>query len=130
VKTGQTQSLAGVIRERLDAIEARLAVGVRQEAILAELAADGYETTLKNLRNELCRARKWKSAVQPAAPVGGKVQPREAPSKAANQGVGASKPAGKGQATPGARKTPVDPLTKPVGFNYGGTKDLSEDDLI
>jgi len=62
--------LAGVIRERKASIEARLAVGVRQEVILAELAAEGYETTLKNFRNELCRARKKVAA--PAAPVGGK----------------------------------------------------------
>lgn len=54
------QSLAGVIRERLESIEQRLAVGVRQEVFLAELAEAGYQTSLSNFRNELWRARKRK----------------------------------------------------------------------
>lgn len=107
MKTKQSQSLAGVIRERLASIEARLAVGVRQEVILAELAAEGCETTLKNLRNELCRARKRKSKALPAPPVG-----LEKGSRA------------------GKEATRENPLKKPTGFNYGGTKDISEDDLI
>lgn len=63
------QSLAGVIRQRLADIEARLEVGVRQEVIIDELASEGHQTSLQNFRNELWRARKWREkklvAVQP-----------------------------------------------------------------
>lgn len=58
------QSLAGVIRERLESIEARLAVGIRQEVLLAELAEAGYETSLSNFRNELWRARKRRDKIK------------------------------------------------------------------
>lgn len=120
VKTRQSQSLAGVIRERLATIEARLAVGVRQEVIVAELAAEGYETTLKNLRNELCRARKRSSKTLPAQAAGDKSSTANMPSRAESKRV----------ATPRAEKTPENPLKKPTGFNYGGTKNISLDDLI
>ena len=120
VKTRQSQSLAGVIRERLATIEARLAVGVRQEVIVAELAAEGYETTLKNLRNELCRARKRSSKTLPPQAAGDKGSTANMPSRAESKRV----------ATPRAEKTPENPLKKPTGFNYGGTKNISLDDLI
>lgn len=120
VRTRQSQSLAGVIRERLATIEARLAVGVRQEVIVAELAAEGYETTLKNLRNELCRARKRSSKTLPAQAASDKGSTANMPSRAESKRV----------ATPRAEKTPENPLKKPTGFNYGGTKDISLDDLI
>lgn len=64
------QSLAGVIRERLESIEQRSAVGVRQEVFLAELAAAGYETSLNNFRNELWRARKRKEGQRVDVPNG------------------------------------------------------------
>ena len=70
------QSLAGVIRERLEAIEQRLAIGVRQEVFLAELAEAGYETSLSNFRNELWRARKRKEQTDGKA---GKVERVHAP---------------------------------------------------
>ncbi|MGF6276251.1 hypothetical protein ABIB38_004662 [Massilia sp. UYP11] len=54
------QSFAGVIRQRLADIEARLEVGIRQEVIIGELKEEGYETSLANFRNELWRARKWR----------------------------------------------------------------------
>lgn len=106
------QSLAGVIRQRLDDIEARLDVGVRQEVIISELAAEGYETSLQNFRNELWRARKRKE------------QGKE--TKAVEKAV--KNVAATHNKTPA--KQVVDPLKKPAGFNYGGTKDASEDDLI
>lgn len=62
------QSLAGVIRERLESIEQRLAVGVRQEVLLTELAQAGYETSLSNFRNELWRARKRKEKKEQGIP--------------------------------------------------------------
>lgn len=65
------QSFAGVIRQRLADIEARLEVGIRQEVIIGELKEEGYETSLANFRNELWRARKWRErreAVAPPAP--------------------------------------------------------------
>jgi len=131
VKKAQAQSLAGVIRERLASIEARLSVGVRQEVILAELAAEGYETTLKNLRNELCRARKKVQVVAPAAPVGGKAAVTAAmPAKPHSAPATARTPEGKGVGTPKAEKPPENPLKKSTGFNYGGTKDIDPDDLV
>ncbi|WP_326999620.1 hypothetical protein [Comamonas testosteroni] len=131
MKTKQSQSLAGVIRERLASIEARLAVGVRQEVIVAELTAEGYETTLKNLRNELCRARKRSSKTLPAPPVGlGKGSTANMPSRAGKEATSHARTEAKGIATPRAEKPPENPLKKPTGFNYGGTKDISEDDLI
>lgn len=131
MKKAQAQSLAGVIRERLASIEARLSVGVRQEVILAELAAEGYETTLKNLRNELCRARKKVRGVAPAAPVGGKAAVTAAmPAKPHSAPVTARTPEGKGAGTPKAEKPPENPLKKSTGFNYSGTKDIDPDDLV
>lgn len=131
MKKARTQSLAGVIRERLASIEARLSVGVRQEVILAELAAEGYETTLKNLRNELCRARKKVQVVAPAAPVGGKAAVTAAmPAKPHSAPVTARTPEGKGVGTPKAEKPPENPLKKSTGFNYEGTKDIDPDDLV
>lgn len=59
----RTQSLAGVIRERLASIEARLDVGVRQEVILQELAAMGHEISITYLRDALFRARKRRSSM-------------------------------------------------------------------
>jgi len=54
-----TQSLSGVVRERLQEIERKLVIGFSQQCILEELRAMGYQSTLKNLRNTLYRARKW-----------------------------------------------------------------------
>ncbi len=52
------QSFAGAIRERLDSIERQLEIGIRQEAIVESLKADGFENAnLHNLRNEIYRAR-------------------------------------------------------------------------
>lgn len=77
------QSLAGVIRQRLNEIEGRLAVGIRQEVIIAELAAEGQTTTIQNFRNELYRARKRKAATtttSSAMKAEEKVQEASAPS--------------------------------------------------
>lgn len=118
MKANRSQSLAGVIRERLASIEARLAVGIRQEVIVSELAAEGYETTLKNLRNELCRARKRKSEKllsKPSEILKNQDQPIEE---------------SKVTTPPRPEKPPENPLKKPPGFNYTGTKGISEDDLI
>lgn len=116
MKKARKQSLSGVIRERLASIEAQLAVGVRQEVILAELAAEGYETTLGNFRNALFRARKKVQVVASAAPDG---------SKAAGTAAMPTKPH-----APVTVRTPENPLKKPTGFNYGGTKDIDLDDLV
>ena len=118
MKANRSQSLAGVIRERLVSIEARLAVGIRQDVIVSELAAEGYETTLKNLRNELCRARKRKSEKLLS-------QPSEIP-KDEYQPINESKVI----TPPRPEKPPENPLKKPPGFNYTGTQGISEDDLI
>ena len=53
------QSLSGAVRERLQEIERKLLIGFSHQFILEELRALGYQTTLKNLRNTLYRARKW-----------------------------------------------------------------------
>ena len=131
MKKARKQSLSGVIRERLASIEAQLAVGVRQEVILAELAAEGYETTLSNFRTALFRARKKVQVVAPATPVGGKAAVTAAmPAKPHSAPVTARTPEGKGVGTPKAEKPPENPLKKSTGFNYGGTKDIDPDDLV
>jgi hypothetical protein len=65
------QSLAGAIRERLDSIEQQLEIGIRQEAILEQLAEVGHITTLSNFRNELYRARKRREKNSKKVPVRG-----------------------------------------------------------
>lgn len=61
VKLSNKQSFAGLVREKLELIEQRLEVGVRQDVILAELNRDGgHDTTLANFRDALFRARKWR----------------------------------------------------------------------
>ena len=53
----QAQTLAGYIRQNLDEIEKKIEIGIRQEALVAELETHGYKTTLKGFRNFLYRAR-------------------------------------------------------------------------
>ncbi len=52
------QSLAGVVRERLEEFEHKLFIGVAQQTLVEELRESGHEVTAKNFRNELYRARK------------------------------------------------------------------------
>lgn len=125
MKKKQTQSFSGLIRERLPLIEQRLAVGVRQEVILAELAKEGYQTTLANLKNEIWRARSRAAKDRPARLGGWKKGTANSPEPTGN-----AKPASQGIGTPRAPKPHDNPLTKPTGFNYGGTKDISADDLV
>lgn len=86
------RTLAGVIRQKLDAIEQQLEEGFRQEYIVTELAEEGFQTTIQNFRNELYRARKWRAA------------------KVA-QGV----------KTPFKEATPPAKKSESEGFVYGGT---------
>jgi hypothetical protein len=51
------QSLAGYIRQHLADLEMRMEYGIRQESLVEELNALGYETTVKAFRNYLVRAR-------------------------------------------------------------------------
>lgn len=63
------QSFDGLVRERLQQIEARLSVGIRQELMVAELVAEGYEqANIKTLRNAIWRARKKLEAAATATP--------------------------------------------------------------
>jgi hypothetical protein len=63
------QSFDGLVRERLQHIEARLSVGIRQELMVAELVAEGYEqANIKTLRNAIWRARKKLEAAATATP--------------------------------------------------------------
>lgn len=104
------QSLAGVIRERLESIEQRLAVGVRQEVLLAELAQAGYETSLSNFRNELWRARKRKEKKGQDAPGANKTT-QPAPREVEAVGLHNPKP---------PPSTPLDDSEAPVGPAPGG----------
>lgn len=97
------QSLAGYIREHLNELEARLENGIRQEVIVEELAEKGYETTLQTLRNLIYRARKRRSLKAQAD------QPRDPKIVSA---------------TSGKKKK------QPSSFEYSGTQDLDESDLI
>lgn len=106
----KTQSLAGYIRERLAQYEDRLAIGIRQEVILEELAQAGYETTIYTLRTLLSRARKQRDA---------------AVQKAAETGVSSPAPA----AAKPEKKT-ANPLTKSAGFDTSVLKNQTDQDLI
>lgn len=110
----KTQSLAGYIREHLSSYEERLAIGIRQEVIVKELAEAGYETNVFTLRTLLSRARKKRdkqlqkaAGPAPALPAG--ARPVEA------------KPAVKKQ---------DNPLTKPAGFDAQALKNSKDSDLI
>lgn len=105
----KNQSLAGFIRERLDAIEQRLSVGIRQEVIVAELIAEGYDTTtIKSFRTLLSRARKQRETAQKVEVKPATKQPAKTETKAV--------------------KKPETPLTKKPGFEFKGS--ASEDELI
>lgn len=108
------QTLNGVIRERLEDIEKRLAFGVRQEVILDELRTLGYETTIDTLRNALWRARKWRQ--RQAAASHPTDTPNQPPAPAVNTAAPQPKP-------------PENPLKKPRGFRYSG-KATDDNDLV
>ncbi|TFW28467.1 hypothetical protein [Duganella callida] len=141
------QSLAGVIRERLESIEQRLAVGVRQEVFLAELAEAGYETSLSNFRNELWRARKRKEKTEGQTGKGGRVHaPLSAGQAAQGQRVhAASLTAGQAQgpaaapqgSTPkeGPAPAPAAPgearkITNPADIRKARKREINLDDYI
>lgn len=77
------QSTAGVVRERLAEFERRIAFGVRLEALIDELNAEGFKVSYKTFRNALSLARSSRSTAvetgrvavssprlcEPAAPV-------------------------------------------------------------
>jgi hypothetical protein len=109
--TLHTQSLAGYIRQHIDELEARLEVGVRHEAIVAELKAQGYTTTVKGFRNYLYRARQWAKE---------KHQRPQPPSK---EKPNASSPV---NLEPPKEEKPEDPLMKNRGFSFKGTLDKSD----
>jgi len=82
------RTLTGVIRERLEGIEARLEVGIRQETIIDELRLEGFQTTPASFRNLLAKARKWRNEKQakfPPKPPQNRPQPLR-------QGVGITEP--------------------------------------
>jgi len=62
------RTLTGVIRDRLEGIEARLEIGIRQETIIDELRLEGFQTTPASFRNLLAKARKWRNEKQAKSP--------------------------------------------------------------
>lgn len=111
----RSQSLAGYIRQHLHQLEARLEVGIRQEVLIAELEIHGYKTTLQGFRNFLYRAR-VRAAEKKAQ---GKVQPRDQPD---------SRPAA--ALPPPITRVPETALTKSKGFEFVGTSEIAESELI
>jgi hypothetical protein len=105
------QSLAGVIRERLDDIERQMEIGIRQESIVAELAKDGHVTTLTNFRIELCRARKRRKSKT-------ETQANKVPEKKIDS------------VAESVKKVVENPLVKSVGYDHSKFKNLSDSDLI
>lgn len=99
------QSLAGFIREHLAEIESRLENGFRQEVIVAELAEIGYQTTIQSLRNLIYRARKRRLLKTSS----------DHNHQKTNEDIPSKKEGSK---------------NKRVSFEYGGTKNLDESDLI
>ena len=55
------RTLTGLIRDRLEGIEERLEIGIRQETIIDELRMEGFQTTAASFRNLLAKARKWRN---------------------------------------------------------------------
>jgi hypothetical protein len=117
----QNQSGRGAIRERIAAIEAKLEVGVKQEAIIEELKAEGFEFNPQTFRNALMLARKW-VAKKPGSTLGA-VQNQ--PPKATPQ-ESQVEPVKQAQAVKAGPNTP--PALKSKGFEFRGTN--NEDDLI
>lgn len=113
------QSLAGYLREHLATIERQLSVGVRQEAIVDELAKAGFNTTLKNFRNELCRARK-KTPSPPPLTSGGKSADQRPESPKKPQEASEKSPA----------KSPSNPLKESRGFDYQSSLGVSDSELF
>jgi len=62
------RTLTGIIRDRLEVIEARLEIGIRQETIIDELLLEGFQTTPASFRNLLAKARKWRNEKQAKSP--------------------------------------------------------------
>jgi len=58
------RTLTGLIRDRLEGIEERLEIGIRQETIIDELRMEGFQTTAASFRNLLAKARKWRNEKQ------------------------------------------------------------------
>lgn len=116
------QSIAGYMREHLATIEGKLSIGVKQETIVEELEKAGFKTTLKNFRNELCRARKKNPspATPPPLPSGGKttVQKPQNLNKSQDTSV-----------VPTAKK-PSNPLKESRGFDYQSSLSVSDSELF
>ncbi|HEU0202292.1 MAG TPA: hypothetical protein VFR86_17915 [Burkholderiaceae bacterium] len=113
-------------------IERRLAMGVRQRAIIRELAAEGHPTTPLSFRNALLRARR---AVERDAN-GSRVlaQARASATQPAGVSVGGI-PRNLFRASFSAAlveraATVLPDLSRPAGFHYPGTKDIPAEDLI
>lgn len=111
----QSQSLAGYIRQHLDELEARLEVGIRQDVLVAELEVHGYKTTLKGFRNFLYRARLRAEKTKAQ----GKPQPMAQTD--AQPAMTLATP------TTGVSETS---LTKSRGFEFVGTSEINESELI
>ena len=60
------QSFAGLVRERLASIEARMFFGVRQKQLLKEFAEEGHVVTIQTFRSTLVRAKALRHA-EPAS---------------------------------------------------------------
>lgn len=101
------QTLSGYIRQHLAEIEQRLEFGTRQETIVAELVGLGYTTTIQSFRNTLSRARTWAKTKQ--APT--TRQEVKQPQKPASE-------------------TGKEDVTRSASFNFKGTKNFNEDDLV
>ncbi|MEO8857486.1 MAG: hypothetical protein ABI343_10915 [Burkholderiaceae bacterium] len=125
LKKATPQSLASVIRQHLIAIEARLSHGIRLEVMRKELAEEGFEATEAVLRDALSRARRQRKS-ESAAPRDAKgVSPDTSTALRASS---AASPAING--APSKPASTINPLLKPPGFVYEGTKGIAKDDLI
>jgi len=81
IRNKYKQTLTGLIRDRLEGIEARIEIGIRQETIIDELRMEGFQTTPASFRNLLAKARKWRNEKQakslPKPPQNRLNQPRQ-----------------------------------------------------
>jgi hypothetical protein len=129
------QSLSGAVRERLQEIERKLQIGFSHQFILEELGTLGYQTTLKNLRNTLYRARKWAASNSFPSPSGATLE-QSASSGGVTQGRTESAAALLSTKNPNLSGPPVrvstdctNALKVPRGFEWTGNQNINQNDL-
>jgi hypothetical protein len=119
------RTLQGVLRERLQQIEATLRAGYRMRTIVEQLAQEGFQTTLGAFRDGLYRARLWRKTYGPLD-----LPPGDPPPVTPGRHVEGPPPQALPRLGPAPRALTPEDLKKRPGFQYEGTANLRKDDLV